>query len=95
MNRNRFEELKSKIEDSTIFTSSLSEIYNLPEYQEIIEDNENVLDYIKENLKSENFSIYWFGALTKIIGKNPVPPEYLGNVPVMKKIWLDFLESKK
>lgn len=69
-------------------SSSLSTVTRHPAYQEIALMGEAVLPYIMAELERE--PDFWFPALRKITGENPVPARSAGKLDEMAKAWLEW-----
>jgi hypothetical protein len=62
-----------------------------PAYQEIIGMGEPVVPLLLTELKRE--PDFWFAALQKITGADPVPKTSAGKIEEMAKAWIDRRES--
>ena len=82
----RFQRLKEKWEEETIFLSSVSDIAIHPSYQQIIGMGSVAVPFILREM--EKSPGQWFWALKSITGADPVPSEQRGNVMAMTKFWL-------
>jgi hypothetical protein len=67
-------------------TSSLSKIANDPAYQEIILMGVTVVPHILAALEAE--PDFWFAALRRITGANPITPDIQGDLHAMTQAWL-------
>lgn len=90
--RLRFKYLTQKWKEDIKYSSNLTEILSNRYYQEIIHLGEiydiEIISLILEDLKSE--PDYWFEALSKISGHDPIPDEHRGNLELMTQDWLQF-----
>jgi hypothetical protein len=87
----QFEQYKDEWEMITAFSSSINEIVNNNPYRSIIGLGKDVVPFIISDLaKTQN---YWFHALTKITGENPIPKEHSGDINSMVKDWLGWAEK--
>lgn len=83
-----FTRYKSKWEEDTKFSSSVTDIVEHPSYLKIIRLGKKVLPYIIEDLFATNN--HWFYALEAITGENPIPPQHAGDIVQMKGDWLNW-----
>lgn len=90
-NFHKFQKLANKWKEETLLLSSTEEIESNPSYLEIICMGKSILPYIFQDLKSEpNF---WFYALEKITGVNPIRPSHRGIIDLMTEDWLKWGEE--
>ena len=82
----KFNRLTSVWRRETSGYSLLNRIVDHPAYQEIIEMGEVALPLIFSDLQQE--PDYWFTALRKITGANPVPETDRGQLSAMRDHWL-------
>jgi hypothetical protein len=82
----RFEELARAWKADSLFMSSVTDMVNLPSYQEIIRMGPPVVPLLLRDLAKE--PNHWFMALYAITGADPIPPQDRGNVDRMAAAWL-------
>ncbi|MGA2404855.1 MAG: hypothetical protein ABSG91_24655 [Syntrophobacteraceae bacterium] len=82
----RFQRLKTKWKEETIYSSSLDEITRHPAYQQIIGMGPIAVPLIMEELQIA--PSHWFWALKSITGHNPVLPSHRGSLKAMAGDWL-------
>lgn len=87
----RFHNLTEKWKEETLLTSSVNEIESNKSYLEIIDMGEKALPLIFQDLKSE--PKFWFSALEKITGYNPVDKSHRGIIKFMTEDWLKWGEE--
>lgn len=76
-------------------TSSLSEMFACPSYQQIIGMGEKALPLIFARLRREGDDPdHWFAALGAITGQNPVPEDAYGDTLKMAGAWLSWAEER-
>ena len=91
--KEKFRQLSSQWRSETVFISSMKKILNHPAYLKIIEFGMPVVPLILSELeKSPDF---WFTALTKITGKNPISNAEKGDLEKMTKAWLNFAKKER
>ena len=83
-----FQRLADQWEEETIYLSNFRQIAQHPAYREILEMGFGAVPLIFERLKEGGWR--WFSALRAITSADPVPPPDRGNVPAMKKAWLEW-----
>ncbi len=69
-----------------LFSSSIAEITQHPDYQAIIAMGQEVVPLILRELVIKPG--HWFVALCEITGENPVPEDYRGNLYMMSVCWI-------
>ncbi len=84
----RFQQLASIWKSDTKHLSDLTRICNHWAYQNIIKMGRPVIPLLLQELKTN--PDYWFSALRKITGQNPVPPEARGKLKDMASAWLEW-----
>jgi hypothetical protein len=84
----RFDRLARQWKANRGPTSSLSKIASDPAYQEIILMGEAVVPCILAALDAE--PDFWFAALRRISGANPIIPDVQGELHAMAKAWLEW-----
>ncbi len=84
----RFHQLADRWEDETAYFSNFRQIAQHPAYREILDMGISVAPLIMERLDAGGWR--WLSALTAITAADPVPPQDRGNVPAMKKAWLEW-----
>lgn len=72
----------------TKYLSDLTQICNHWAYQNIIKMGKPVIPLLLRELETSPH--YWFSALRKITGENPVPPEARGKLRNMASAWLEW-----
>lgn len=72
--------------------SSITRMIRHPAYQEIINMGEPVVPLLLAELKRE--PDFWFAALQKITGADPVPKASAGRVEEMAKAWMEWGRDK-
>lgn len=90
--REAFRRLANRWRQQTAFSSSTTARAMHPDYQAIIGMGPSALPWILEDLQSSRS--HWFWALKAISGVDPVPPQDRGDIPRMKKAWLDWGRAK-
>ena len=63
-----------------------------PAYQQIIDLGEPVIPLLLAELKRE--PDFWFAALQKLTGVDPVPKENAGKIKLMAQAWLEWGRQK-
>ncbi len=77
------------------FTSSLSEMFACPSYQQIIGMGEKALPLILAQLRREGDDPdHWFAALEAITGHDPIPEDAYGDTLKMAEAWLSWAEER-
>jgi hypothetical protein len=84
----KFAALTAKWKAASGVSSSLTERFTHPAYQQIIAIGEPALPYILAELERD--PDWWFSALKKISGEDPVPASSRGRLAEMTKAWLDW-----
>lgn len=84
--KDKFDNLSRKWKEETLITSSVSEIISNKSYLEIIDMGREVLPLIFQDLKSD--PAFWFFALEKLTGFNPIESSHRGIIKLMKEDWL-------
>ena len=92
--RLKFERLKEEWYDERRYLSSFSKIFSCPSYLSIIAMEHKAIPYILADLRSDDPE-YWFDALTKITGEDPVPDDVRGNRFRMAKAWITWAEKNE
>ncbi len=87
----RFASLASAWRADTEFLSSPAEMADHPVYREIVAMGEPAVPLILAELEAR--PDFWFEALRRITGADPVPPSDRGNVQAMAKTWLEWGHS--
>lgn len=87
-----FEQLKKNWNRETFLSSSSDDIYNNSNYQKIISLGKQVIPLILKDW--ETTDNHWFHALNMITGENPIKIEHRGQIKLMKKDWIEFLEPR-
>ncbi|MHB1034131.1 MAG: hypothetical protein ACYC35_07080 [Pirellulales bacterium] len=87
----QFQRLKSVWRHDTAYLSDLTQISSHWAYQQIIAMGWTVVPILLRELDAN--PDYWFSALRKITGANPVPPESRGRVHEMATAWLEWAQS--
>jgi hypothetical protein len=82
----KFHNLAKKWKEETLITSSVSEIVSNRSYLDIIDMGEKILPLIFQDLKSD--PAFWFCALEKLTGCNPIEKSHRGFIKLMKEDWL-------
>jgi hypothetical protein len=82
----RFKRLASTWQAETAYTSSSTEMFEHPAYQEIIGMGRQAVPLLLRELERE--PDHWFWALRTITGANPVPARDGGNLARMAECWL-------
>jgi hypothetical protein len=88
----RFFELLRLWKRDTQFSSSYDEIVSNRYYRAIEKEGEPMVPYLIDELRSN--PDYWFDALSKITGEDPVLPEHYGDLLAMSQDWIHHAESK-
>jgi len=88
---NKFRNLAKKWKEETLIMSSVSKIVSNQSYLEIIKMGKKVLPYIFQDLKSTH--VFWFSALEKITGCDPIPQSHWGIAKLMSEDWLKWGEK--
>ena len=84
----RFEHLASMWRDETFYMSDLTRICNHPTYEEIAAMGWQVVPILLRELETN--PDYWFSALRKITGANPVASEMAGQLKDMAAAWIEW-----
>jgi len=84
----RFQLLAKQWKENRGPGSSLTKIANDPAYLEIIQMGTPVIPYILAALAAE--PDFWFAALRRITGENPITPEIQGDLHAMAAAWLQW-----
>ena len=82
----KFHYLTKKWKEETMIISSVNVIESNPSYLEIIDMGKKVLSLIFQDLKSD--PAFWFFALEKLTGCNPIEESHRGFIKLMKEDWL-------
>ncbi len=88
----RFRALVKQWKKDTETDSSITRMVRHPAYQEIIGMGEPVVPLLLDELERE--PDFWFAALQKITGADPVPKECAGKIKEMAKAWIDWGRDK-
>ena len=83
----RFRALVKQWKKDTETDSSIMRMVRHPAYQEIIGMGEPVVPLLLDELERE--PDFWFAALQKITGADPVPKTSVGKIEEMAKAWID------
>jgi hypothetical protein len=83
-----FQRLASVWREETVYFSDIAKICNHPAYNSIIAMGWPVVPMLLREL--EIGPDYWFSALCKITGENPVAPEMAGRLKDMAAAWIDW-----
>lgn len=86
-----FLELKEKWKEETLYESSSDKIFSNSNYVRIIAFGTEALPWIIKDLKRNGG--FWFAALKKITGINPIKNENIGKYEGMKQDWLEWSEK--
>lgn len=89
--KKRFLKLRDIWKDESKFYSDPNAISSNRHYQKIIEMGYEVLPFIIEDLRV-TYS-FWFAALEKITGINPIRRENLGNIKAMTQDWSNWYKK--
>lgn len=89
--RKEFNELKDRWVEETLLYSNPNQIYDHPNYQQILDMGEEVVPFIIEDLKKNDH--LWFHALQHLTGQNPIKNEHRGDFNLMKQDWIDWYET--
>jgi len=84
----RFHEMATEWKAFLGVSSSLSEMFVQPSYQEIIALGEPAVPLVLAELERE--PDWWFAALKAMTGSDPVAPEQRGKLVEMTRAWLDW-----
>jgi hypothetical protein len=84
----QFEYLKDKWLEDVMVESNPAVIMNNRFYSLIIDMGEEVIPFIIFDLMKSNH--FWFVALEKLTGANPVSPEHFGNIKAMANDWINW-----
>jgi hypothetical protein len=87
----RFSALKEIWKDETKYSSSITAKNNHWAYQEIIGMGWPILPLLLREVSL--CPDFWFSALRKITGANPVPPESRGKLDAMASAWLQWAQK--
>jgi len=88
----KFNFLKSIWKEDKKLLSSPNKIQNLESYNRIIELGEKVLPLIITELRNE--PDFWFEALRRLSGADPVEDKNRGNLELMSNDWISWYEQK-
>lgn len=88
----RFRALAKQWKKDTETDSSILRMIRHPAYQEIIGMGEPVVPLLLAELQRE--PDFWFAALQKITGADPVPKASAGKIDEMAKAWIDWGRAK-
>jgi hypothetical protein len=88
----KFNRLKCKWQEDTVFSSSITEIAMHPAYQQIIGLGKDALPFIMNELATE--PNIWFWALKAITGVDPVPHEKMGDIDAMAYEWIKWWHGR-
>jgi len=88
----KFNYFKSVWKEEKKLISSPSKIQSLESYNKILELGEKVLPLIIDDLKNE--PDFWFEALRRLTGTDPVEEKNKGNVELMSKDWINWYEQR-
>ena len=88
----RFRTLVKQWKKETQADSSILRMIRHPAYQEIIGMGEPVVPLLLAELEHE--PDFWFAALQKITGADPVPKASAGKIEEMTKAWIDWGRDK-
>lgn len=87
-----FRSLVKRWKNDTETDSSIVRMIRHPAYQEIIGMGEPVVPLLLAELQRE--PDFWFAALQKITGADPVPKASAGRIDEMAKAWIDWGRDK-
>jgi hypothetical protein len=87
-----FRALVKQWKKDTETDSSILRMIRHPAYQEIINMGEPVISLVLAELKRE--PDFWFAALQKITGADPVPKVSAGRIEEMAKAWIEWGRDK-
>lgn len=87
-----FRALVKQWKKDTETDSSIMRMIRHPAYQEIIGMGEPVVPLLLAELEHE--PDFWFAALQKITGIDPVPRESAGKIEEMAQAWIDWGRNK-
>jgi hypothetical protein len=87
-----FRTLVKQWKKDTETDSSITRMIRHPAYQEIIGMGEPVVPLLLAELKRE--PDFWFAALQKLTGADPVPKASAGKIEEMAKAWVDWGRNK-
>lgn len=87
-----FRALVKQWKTDTEADSSIARMIRHPAYQEIIGMGEPVVSLLLAELQRE--PDFWFAALQKITGADPVPKASAGKIEEMAKAWIDWGRDK-
>ncbi len=88
----RFRSLAKRWKKDTELDSSITRMIRHSAYQEIIGMGEQVVPLLLDELRRE--PDFWFAALQKITGVDPVPKASAGKINEMTKAWIDWGRDK-
>lgn len=88
----RFCALVKQWKKETETDSSITRMIGHPAYQEIIRMGEPVVPLLLAEIEHE--ADFWFVALQKITGADPVPKASAGKIEEMAKAWIDWGRDK-
>jgi hypothetical protein len=84
----KFNRLYVEWDKESCFMSSITDMINLPSYQEIINMGYPVVPLILNKLKEDPDHLFW--ALCVITQENPVPYEHQGKIALMAQDWIEW-----
>jgi len=87
-----FQALVKRWKKDTETDSSITRMIRHPAYQEIIDMGEPVVPLLLAELQQE--PDFWFAALQRITGANPVPKASAGKIMEMAQSWIDWGRDK-
>jgi len=87
-----FRALVKQWKKDTEVMSSIARMTKHPAYQQIIDMGEAVIPLLLAELKRE--PDFWFAALQKLTGVDPVPKEHAGKIKLMAKAWLEWASKR-
>ncbi len=90
--REKFLQLAQKWRAETENVSSFTDIWGSPAYREIGEMGKAVLPFVFAELRRK--PDWWFAALQRITGDNPVPPQSRGVLSEMTEHWLRYAAER-
>ena len=86
-----FLELKDRWKKETFLESNMDNIFSNSNYIKIIKFGSDALPWIIRDLKKNGG--FWFSALKKITGVNPIKTESVGKYESMNQDWLKWAEK--
>jgi len=84
----RFLRLANEWYEDTLCMSSVQQMVAHPAHLSIIAMGDLAIPFILDELEKE--AHHWFVALAALTGENPILEEHRGNVPEMRRAWLEW-----